>query len=226
MKTKTFAKLLWVLVICLSSCTANRFVKPLEEKEKAVGVGFGGPLVEYGSASIPVPLVSVSGGYGVNDQWTAFGGFQMTSAAFSNLHVDLGAVRHLYRDSSQSWVPSLTFSPILNAVFDLNDDAAKLWPQVNLNAYWNYGKKSNYAYFSFNNWFELSPTRSFDQSTINNWVPVLAVGNCFGWKQNELSLEMKWMAPGTENVYVFVPWTSTFGQSGATGFYVNYVRKF
>ena len=32
-------------------------------------------------------------------------------------------------------------SPVFNFTYDMDDYKAKFWPQLDLNLYWNYGKK-------------------------------------------------------------------------------------
>jgi hypothetical protein len=62
-----------VLLYLFSSCAPARFVKPLEKDQQAINLSVGGPLIEYGSLVIPMPLLTAAYGYGLDSTLTGFG---------------------------------------------------------------------------------------------------------------------------------------------------------
>ena len=48
-------------LFALSACNTTRIVKPLAQKEIAVGLDFGGPIIDFQALKIPVPFTSITG---------------------------------------------------------------------------------------------------------------------------------------------------------------------
>ncbi len=210
----------------LVSCSASRFVEPVEKGKLAGGVNLGGPLIDFGSAPIPVPLSSLEAGYGLKDNLTIYGGLHTTAMLFGNLQMDLGATYQVLKQNR--YIPNISVSPSLNTIWDISDKKIKSWPVLDLNCYWNYGAKKNYFYIGINNYFELSGTRTLDQK---QQYPVLLnpqIGHVLKGKDRkwEFTAEIKFLAPYIQNTYSFVPYKSLTGQHGATGIYLGYRRYF
>src|SRR5688500_4123785 len=97
-----------LLVSLIFSCAASRFVKPREEKQSAVSANLGGSLFEFGGITIPMPLTSITYGYGLKEKTTLFGSLHTTSLLFGVGQIDLGAV-HEFK-SQDGWIPAITVS--------------------------------------------------------------------------------------------------------------------
>ncbi|MBK9191262.1 MAG: hypothetical protein IPM77_06945 [Crocinitomicaceae bacterium] len=68
-----------ILVLTLFSCAQTRFVEPLEKGQLSLGGNFGGPLIEYAPAVIPIPFLDAEAGYGIDSNLTVHGGLNLTS---------------------------------------------------------------------------------------------------------------------------------------------------
>ncbi len=109
--------------------------------------------------------------------------------------------------------------------FDRWDYNFKLWPQVDLNAYWNYKQKRNFFYTGVANWFELSSTKAHGEDQNTQWICNLHVGHTFVRNKWNYNLEAKYLAPGIERLPNVVDYKG-FGSSGAAGLYFSVTRKF
>lgn len=207
-------------LLIIQSCAPSRFVEPLEKNEVTIGGTFGGPLIGFG-APIPMPLTSLEVGYGLDTNLTIFTGLHTSAAIFGNLQLDIGGT-YKFMDQKK-YRPSLSVSPSVNFVYDFNDKAGKIWPILDLNAYWNYGNRTNYFYVGVNNYFELSPTTANDQPQPHNWLFNPQIGHIVKGKdqQWELTTEIKFLGPNLDNSYAFIPYESILGKRGATGFFIG-----
>lgn len=220
-KSQILFPLYLIGIIFLSSCAPVRFVEPLDKGELTVGTSFGGPVIGFGGAVLPVPLLEAEVGYGLDTNLTIYGGLNATSLYFSNLHID-GGITYKFLDQ-KNYRPNLSVSPSFQFVYDLNDNVAKFWPVIDLNAYWNYGDRRNYFYGGFNNYFELSSTMANDQPQAHHWIFSPQIGHVVKGKKGnwQLTTEFKFLAPYVDNSYAFLPYESITGSHGATGFYIG-----
>jgi hypothetical protein len=213
-------KLIYLLIFAtaLASCSASRFVEPLEKDQWAAGVNLGGPLLDFGSAAIPTPLSSLEVGYGLKDKITLYGGMHTTSMLFGNIQMDLGGTFKLMEQDR--FIPNLSVSPSINTLW-VPGSSAKVWPVLDMNAYWNYGKKAHYFYAGFNNYFELSRTKALDQPQGLPLIFSPQIGHVLKGKDRrwEFTTEVKLIAPYARNTYSFVPYS---GNRGAIGIYLGY----
>jgi len=215
----------FTIIITLASCTASRFVEPLEKGTHTVGVNFGGPLIEFGGATIPVPFSALNYGYGVDSNLTVYGGLHLTAAYFGNIQVDLGATYLLLPQNK--YVPAISISPALNIVTRYNFIDTKIWPAIDINGFWNYGAKKNYAYIGISNWIELSRLRAHNESALTRWVWSPQLGHNLKLKKGfQLQTEIKLLAPNHKNNEVFVPYRSLLGNRGASGVFINFIKTF
>lgn len=210
----------------LISCSASRFVEPLEKDKLAAGINLGGPMIDYGSTVIPIPLSSLEVGYGLKEKLTLFGGLHLTSLSFGNLQMDLGGTYQFI--DQKRFVPNVSVSPSFNTIWVPGDQSVKVWPVLDVNAYWHYGKKKNYVYAGVNNYFELSGTRALDQPQGSPVVFSPQIGHVLKGKERkwEFTAEIKFIAPYARNTYSFVPYNGILGEYGSTGIYLGYRRYF
>ncbi|MCW3104397.1 MAG: hypothetical protein JWO09_2837 [Bacteroidetes bacterium] len=207
----------------LASCSPTRFVKPLAKKEHAANLSFGGPLIKFGTATIPIPFVTVNYGYGIDSTLTGFASFNITSALYGNFQAELGATKQWTKQ--HAYLPALGTTLQLNAIYR-NTEAKKLYPQLDLHAYWEYGKRKNYFYIGASNWFELSKTRTLGVSQDKHWILMPMAGHSFNGKKWNVNIEAKIMAPNLSNEKLVVDYQTPLRNRGAFGVYIGYTRKF
>jgi hypothetical protein len=217
-------------LVTLFSCSPSQFVVPLNKKDHAVGVNLGGPLIEYSGSVIPVPFSSIIYGYGLQKRTTLFGALHTTSLAYGVIHTELGLTRELkYWEGSKV---GLSFSPKINFMIDKWEWNYKLYPQIDLNAYWFFRgephrrcdcrgqfKGSAYLYAGLGNWFELSTKRYGDVAQQTNWVLMPQLGVNFGTDSWKYNFELKYMGFGVPNDNTVVTYFNPISDKGVMGVY-------
>jgi hypothetical protein len=212
-----------VLLFCLVSCSPARFVKPLAKHQQAIDVSFGGPLFKYEKTTIPMPFLSATYGYGIDSTLTGFGSVNITSALYGNMQLELGVTKQVVKQHGLQ--PGVSLIPVCNIIYR-NRDAAKIYPQLDVFTYWEYGKKQNYFYAGINNWFEVAKTRTLEQEQQNHWILTPVAGHSFSNKKWNINIEAKVIAPSISNEKLVVDYQTPFNRNGAFGVYVGYTRKF
>jgi len=200
-----------------------RFVKPLDKKQHAASVDAGGELIKYNSSTIPIPFVSASYGYGIDSSLTGFATLNITSALFGNFQFDLGATKQFIKQ--KHFYPGISVSPAFEFIYR-NKNAVKFYPQLAVNAFWEYGKKKNLVYFGIDNWFELASKRAYGEKQKNHWFCMPALGHSFCGKKGSFTTEVRVIAPNISNEKLVVEYQTPFGTHGAFGVYIGYNRKF
>jgi hypothetical protein len=218
-------RIIWCLFVAmiLFACNATRLVKPLPKDELQVGAGFGGALIQLGDATIPIPLTNVYAAYGVKENTSAFASIHTTALLFGVFQTDLGFTQQLLKQ--KGYLPALSVSPIANLMLDKWEGQFSLYPQLDINAYWNYGKKKHLVYTSLNNWFELRNQRAHGETQKTHWLPSIGLGHQWSGKKYNLQLETKYLAPNQSNQNLVVDYVS-FGNNGAIGVYIGLTRQF
>jgi len=216
-----FLYLLFLTTLLLfASCAPARFVEPLQKKEIAVGANFGGPVISQG-ATIPIPLTALEVGYGLDTNFTIHGGLHTSALLFGNLQIDAGLTYKLF--DQKKYVPNISVNPGFNFIYNFENKVSKFWPTLDVNAYWNYGKRNSYLYFGFNNMFELSKTMAHEQKQKQRWLFSPQIGHVLKTKKEnwQFTAELKFLALNQDNSYAFLPYKSLTGSYGATGFYLG-----
>lgn len=214
---------LFFLLILFAACAPNRFVKPLAKKQHAANLSFGGPLIKFGTATIPIPFLTANYGYGIDSTLTGFASFNITSALYGNFQLELGATKQFIKQ--RKYIPALSTTLQLNGIYR-NANAAKLYPELDINAFWEYGKRKNFFYIGASNWFELSNKRTLGETQPNHWIFMPLVGHSFTGKKWNVTLEAKVIAPNLSNENITVDYQTPFKGHGAFGVYLGYTRKF
>jgi len=218
---KTLFYIFSLLLILISSCAPARFVEPLQKNEIAIGGNFGGPVIGLGGIVLPIPLTAIEAGYGLDTNLTIHGGLHTTALYFGNLQMDLGVTYKILEQ--KKYIPNVSINPGFNFIYDFDDKLAKFWPTLDVNAYWNYGKRSSYFYVGFNNMFELSKTMAFEQEQKQRWLFSPQIGHILKTKREkwQFTTEIKFLVPNQDNSYAFMPYKSLTGSYGATGVYLG-----
>jgi hypothetical protein len=221
MKISHFAIVCIWSILC--SCAPTKLVAPLEQGQAAAGASLGGPLIGFAGTTIPIPFTSVSGYYGFNDNTTGFGAIYPTAISFGVMQADIGVLYGFLRP--QGWIPGISGSAQANMMFDIWENQFRLYPQLDLNAYWNYGKKNNLIYTGISNWFDPATEKAHEQHHAIFWVPNFQLGHIFVNPRWDFILEAKYLAPFHQNPRVVVDYRN-IGNRGAIGVYFGIIRKF
>jgi hypothetical protein len=216
------------LALLVQSCTTTRFVKPLKEKEQAIQISLGGPMVNIPNiGSIPLPITNITYGKGVSENVTGFGSIYPSAAIFGVFQVDAGFV--FKWNKQENW--GITTTPMLNFAVDSWEWNAKLWPNADVNFYWekpfkNKTDKHWMVYGGFNNWFELSKLRAHNVVQPKHWIVSPHTGFVYSTKKWNYTLEYKLIAPGADNVNLVTSYSSLAGNTGANSLLLTLCRKF
>lgn len=216
-------KLMYLWIFALASCAPVRFVKPLAKKQQAVNVAVGGPLFDYSNLTIPMPLLTAAYGYGIDSTLTGFGAVNITSALYGNAQIELGVTKQILKQNGVA--PGISVTPVANIIYR-NKDAKKIYPQLDVTAFWDYNHNRNFFYAGLSNWFELAAKKAYDQDQPNHWLLTPLVGQTFTRKKWDITIEAKIIAPHLHYESNVVDYKSPFGKNGAFGIYFGYTRKF
>lgn len=219
-------KNLILITFCIAiftQCSTSKFVKPLDYKQHAASVSFGGPLIEFANTTIPIPFINATYGYGIDTTLTGFASINLTSALYGNFQTEIGVTKQIFKQNN--FIPAISLSPVINVIYR-NTDAYKIYPQISVNAFWEYANKGNYFYTGIDNWFELSSKRQYNVNQTNRWIFIPQVGHSFDRAKWSFNVEAKIIAPNLSNQKLVVDYKTPFGTHGAFGVYVGYTRKF
>ena len=173
---------------------------------------------------IPTPLANINYAYGFNEKTTLFGGLHLTSLAYGNFQTDIGATFKVWEQDG--FIPNISVSPCLNFISHVSTKATKLWPQADLNAYWEFGEYKSYLYAGLSNWFELSATRVHNENSLDHWLMNPQFGYVFKHKTWAYTIEMKLLGLSHDNTHVFVPYRTITGNKGATALFIGASKRF
>ena len=205
------------------SCAPSRIVRPLEKGEKQVSAHLGGPLMGFVGTVIPMPLTSVSYAHGVSDKVTVFGGIHTTAMLYGVFQTDIGVCYNLYKQDSSRF--GLSVSPVINMAYDKWEGNFKFWPEIDINAYWEFNPKKSFAYLGVSNWFELVSKRAHDESQENRWIVNPHLGYTYVRKKWNYNFETKYLVPYLDTKPNVVDYKGVGGK-GAVGIYFTFTRKF
>jgi hypothetical protein len=212
-----------ITVIGLWSCNTTRVVKPLEKGELQAGANLGGPLFKLGSAPLFMPLSSLHAAYGCKEHTTAFASLHTTALLFGVLQTDLGITRQLIQQNN--YIPGISVSPIANMMIDRWDGRFSFFPQLDINAYWNYRSKPHFFYTGLNNWFEFRNKRAHGETQPTFILPTLHLGHQWCKSKYNIQLELKYIGFTQPNQPVVVNYISP-ASTGTLGIYFGINRKF
>lgn len=211
------------ILIAFQRCAPSRYVKPLEKNQMAASFSFGGPLIHYSGAAIPLPFSTLGYGYGINDKVTAFGNWHTTSALFGNLQFDAGATIGLTPHDLQY---GLSISPALQFAFHPGDKgSARLWPTLDLNYFYHFNQKPSYVYAGFNGWLEVSNKRAHNEDQPRHVIPNIHAGYNLVKNKWIHQFELKYLGIGIANLPGVVEYVG-IAQKGSFGIYYSLIRKF
>ncbi len=209
MKFFRFHSILFCVLVVLNSCNTTRVVKPLEKGETRISADLGGPIVGF-----PIPMSSLSAGYGISDKLNAFGGFHFTTLAYQSLQFDFG-VNYGFLEPDE-WKPGISGSFILNPIIDLRTNNSSLFPETALNFYWQL-KEKHIPFIGITNWYDLAKN-STELGKGQLMHPTMYLGYNYEGPKWIFGIETKWLNLNKELMVPQVDHTS-LGGKGAVGLY-------
>jgi hypothetical protein len=211
------------LLSLLASCAPVRYVRPVEKNTHVVSASFGGPLIGFGGAVLPIPFTSVGYGYGITNQLTGYAHLHTTSLMFGNIQTDFGLCGRIWTSADSRL--QVTGNASFNFAMQLQNAEARLWPQADLNLSYNLGKSNNFIYAGAGSWIELSNTRAHNQPQPNRVLMYPQIGFQICKTKWDYSFELKGLQLGTPNLPNVVDYKG-IGGNGAIGFYFGISRRF
>ena len=215
-----------LLLIVISGCTSQKIVKPLQKGQQQVRANLGGPLIGFGELTIPIPLTPINYARGMSNKLTIHTGLQTTSLLYRTIQVDAEATYGMLKN--EGWVPGISISGTLNFLTDVREGNARLYPQLDANIYWDYGK-DHFMYVGSTNWIELNNTRAHNRPQSKRLLTGIQFGNTWNNPKWSYTAESKWLAPTRSSLYSVVDYkTYSWGGEpmGAVGLYFGIARKF
>ncbi|HHH53766.1 MAG TPA: hypothetical protein ENK91_08920 [Bacteroidetes bacterium] len=220
---KAIKILLPVLIITVFSCAPSRFVKPLKKGESAIGFNAGGPLIHFSGNVIPVPFSSVYYGYGLSEKGTVSGGFHITSMMYKTFQIDLGYTNQLFYQ--KNLMPGVSFYGGINSMYGFRKNDFRIYPSLDINAFWDYDNDKMMSYVGLSNWFDPHPGKVEEGSEYRLWRASFLLGQNFRFGSYELELEYKFLGIGLDNTKTVVDYATKFN-TGAHGIYFQIMKKF
>ncbi len=210
-------------ILIITNCAPARFVKTLEKNKSAASFSFGGPVIKFAGAAVPVPFTSLAYGYGLTEKSTVFGSIHTTSLLFGNLQTDLGSTFSLFKKENRF---GITTTPALQMAWAMGQKQTfRMWPSLDLNAYFHFKERKSYLYTGVNGWFELSKTRAHGETQMQKIIPNCHLGYTFVKTKWQHQFELKYLALGIPNLPNIVEYIST-GNQGSFGIYYSLIRSF
>ena len=212
-----------ISLLLIQSCTSSRVVRPLKKGEQQISANLGGPLLGFAGMTIPMPLTSIAYARGITNDLTGFMGVHTTSMLFGVIQTDIGACYNVYHpDSSQFGV---SVSPALNIAYDKWEKNSKLWPSVDINAYWEFTPNKSFIYTGVSNWFEFAKERAHGEKQEHKWLINPHLGYTYVRNKWNYNIETKWLVPNIGTKPNVVDYRGVGGK-GAIGLYFTFTRKF
>lgn len=211
------------LLVIFQSCAPSRVVRPLEKGERQVSANLGGPLFDFAGTTIPLPLTAISYAQGVTDNVTVFGGIHTTAMLYGVIQTDIGACINLYHSDSSQF--GLSVNPVVNMAYDKWEGNFKLWPEIDINAYWEFKPKKSFTYVGVSNWFELASERAHGETQENRWLINPHLGYTYVRNKWNYNFETKWLVPNVDTKPNVVDYKG-IGGKGGVGIYFTFTRKF
>jgi hypothetical protein len=218
-------------LLILWSCAPARFVEPLQKGQQVLTGHFGGPIAKVpGIGAIPIPFTSIGYGRGLTDQTTIMGAIQTTSLVFGVGQFELGVSKRLWNTDRMGLSGQLN----TNILFDFYTGANRIWPQLDANYYFKYGRQwrpdqlelskvyhqnYNFVYAGISNWFDFYRVESQGRPNEQLWIPSLQFGHQWIRPKWSYQAELKILAPLASNENIVVPYPSLLQNSGALGLY-------
>ncbi|MCW3077273.1 MAG: hypothetical protein JWO32_1882 [Bacteroidetes bacterium] len=212
---------LFLIFICF--CSPTQLVKPLQKGQRAAAITYGGPLIKFAGAPIPIPFTTLGFSYGLTSKITGYASLHTTSLIFGNLQTTVGGLFSLYEQENKF---GLTVSPAIQTAYNIrNKTGFRIWPTLDLNAYYHPLQKPSFVYIGANSWFELSSLRAHNEPQANHIIPNIHAGYMLVKTKWQHQFEIKYLGLGIPNLPGVVDYIG-ISHKGALGIYYSLIRKF
>ncbi|MEM7039893.1 MAG: hypothetical protein AAF570_23165, partial [Bacteroidota bacterium] len=101
----------------------------------------------------------------------------------------------------------------------------KLWPQTDLNAYWEYGKRKHFVYAGVSAWYELAGTRAHGEDQPQFILPGFQIGNTWATDHWDYTLELKHSNALRDGRDATMDWVG-IGGNGGLGIFLGFTKRF
>ena len=216
-----------LVLICLVllSCSPSRFVRTIPKGQTQLSGTLGGPMQNLFGMTIPTPYTTIAVGHGLKDDLTLFGGLHTTALLFKTLQLDIGATKRLYQADSSGFIPSLSSSFSINSLVDLNEGEYDIYPQIDLNAYWSFGKgNKHFFYLGIATWTDLQPLKAHGEIQETSVLFNPHLGTNLALNKWNLTLEYKVLGLGQSNQDVVVNYAKWHGERSVPGIFVGLAK--
>lgn len=215
--------LLFSCALLLSQCAPARYVKPLNKDVQVATLTFGGPVIQFAGAAIPIPFTT--GGYarGFSDKVTGYANLHITSLMFNNLQFDLGTTMKIYEKENKygfSWSPALQVANSFKV-----GKSFRLWPSSDLNFYYHPKSKKSYLYSGLNAWFDLTETKAHQEPQATHVIPNLHSGYVVMKEKWQHQFQLSYYGIGIPNLPNVASYVG-ISHKGAFGFHYALIRTF
>ena len=209
--------------IFVQGCAPSRYVKPLARNSQAASFTFGGPVIVYGGAAIPIPFTTAGYARGITNRLTGFVNLHSTSLMFANLQTDIGCTYGILGEEKKF---GLSVSPAIQQAFNLRHGTGfRIWPTIDLNAYQVITRNGSYLYAGMNNWFEFSKTRAHGEPQPRHVIPNVHIGFTSTRTKWHNQFEIKYLGPGIP-IYPGIIDYKGINSKGSIGLYYSITRLF
>jgi hypothetical protein len=196
----------WLVTVPLASsaaiggCTPTHAVRPLGRGHWVLEGALGGPMVRVAGADVPMPILSLGGGYGMRDDAELTLRGDVTAGVFGVLHLEPGVAYHpIVR--AEGLVPTLTLAGSVHLLTNVEDTLVA--PQLTGAAAWRLHRR-HLIYLG------LDTALAFGDRDR------LIVGPLVGGEARigrvGVSLEVKWLAPNYDVTPTAPEWLSPGGR--------------
>lgn len=214
---------LLVLLLAIIGCSPVRMVKPLQKKQQIVGGSFGGPLINFAGAPMPIPFTSLFYAKGISNNVSVIGGLNTTSLLFGNIHLDASScINLLYKENKYG----ISLNPGVQSIYHIKDSKSfGLWPTLDVNGYFHFKNKQSFLYTGVNSWVELKSQKAHSEKVTAPVLPNFQIGyQLVNTKWNH-QFELKYLGIGRSNQPNVVDYIGLSGQ-GALGLFYGLHFKF
>lgn len=214
-------------IISLLACGSMHNARPLEKGQNAVGLSFGGPMVNFAEKNIPLPnaIVQVKQGMGTSSShsWDIQYGLNLTAIAFDQIGAQLGGSYLIspQQGISPAWSVATTMYAYNNFISTDNAYGKGMWVanQTETTLSWNW--KTHLLYTGF------SQTTDVKRPSLL-LSPFVGIAFSDGDRQSKPSsfqIELRHYAAGRSPNIGFVDWYDPTS-SGAMGLQLTYAYLF
>lgn len=210
------------LLLLFASCAPSILIRPLKPRQKMVSAGLGGPLIQFGGTTLPIPFTQVDFAYGVSERLSLQGGLNTTSLLFGVGQIRINPLYEFRKP--EGWKPGLSGYFQQHLMLDRWEKQFSWYPEPGFHLYWNLKPEKHLLFAGASTWMELrNPLdRNLPQQVL---LPSLHLGYQHSNAKWNWTLETRWIAPGRSPGNQVVDYISP-GNSGVMGCYFSLSRKF